>query len=149
MRQPATGITPNLGNHNRKIDRTMVQFSSVLCIFSVHRTELANTTAPANSNPFASLTGGRGNLFNRPQTITNDDHEALTRSLGYYPLQPNTPEGINAWQQQLQDWRVRNGDGLITAATGFPLHPGGAVNSHERTFCTISAAFFTSGLSLK
>ena len=43
MRQPATGITPNLGNHNRKIDRTMVRFSSVLWIFSVHRTELANT----------------------------------------------------------------------------------------------------------
>jgi len=44
MRQLATGITPNLGNCNRKIDQTMVQFSSVLWIFSVHRTELANTT---------------------------------------------------------------------------------------------------------
>ena len=43
MRQPATGITPNLGNCDRKIDRTMVQFSLVLWIFSVHRTELANT----------------------------------------------------------------------------------------------------------
>jgi len=96
-------------------------------------------------------------------TITNDDYEALTQSLGYYPLQPNTPEGINTWQQQLWDWRVRNGDGPITVATGFPLCPGGAeagsgecflcgqvghhqdsgqcvttaINSHEHTFCTI------------
>jgi len=37
MRQPATRITPNLGNHNWKIDQTMVWFSSV------HRTEPANT----------------------------------------------------------------------------------------------------------
>jgi len=44
MRQPATRITPNLGNHNRKIDRTTVRFSSVLWIFSVHRTEPANTS---------------------------------------------------------------------------------------------------------
>ena len=43
MRQPATGITPNLGNHNWKIDWTMVQFSLVLWIFLVHRTEPANT----------------------------------------------------------------------------------------------------------
>jgi hypothetical protein len=44
MRQPATGITQNLGNRNRKKDRTAVRFSSVLWIFSVHRTEPANTT---------------------------------------------------------------------------------------------------------
>jgi len=43
MGQLATRITPNLGNHNRKIYQTMVWFSSVLWIFSVHRTELANT----------------------------------------------------------------------------------------------------------
>jgi hypothetical protein len=52
MRQPATGITQNLGNHNRKKDRTAVQFSSVLWIFSVHRTEPANTIldeAPLNA----------------------------------------------------------------------------------------------------
>jgi len=28
--QPATGITPNLGNRNQKIDWTMVQLSLVL-----------------------------------------------------------------------------------------------------------------------
>jgi len=33
MRQPATRITPNLGNRNQKIDWSMVQFSSVLWIF--------------------------------------------------------------------------------------------------------------------
>jgi hypothetical protein len=43
MGQPATGITQNLGNRNRKKDRTAVRFSSVLWIFSVHRTEPANT----------------------------------------------------------------------------------------------------------
>jgi hypothetical protein len=47
MRQPATGITQNLGNRNRKKDRTAVRFSSVLWIFSVHRTEPANTTESA------------------------------------------------------------------------------------------------------
>jgi hypothetical protein len=44
MRQLATGITQNLGNRNRKKDRTAVRFSSVLWIFSVHRTEPANTS---------------------------------------------------------------------------------------------------------
>jgi len=44
MRQPATGITPNLGNCNQKIDQTTVQFSLVLWTFSVHGTELANTS---------------------------------------------------------------------------------------------------------
>jgi hypothetical protein len=82
--------------------------------------------APTNSNPFASPAGGRGNLFNRPQPVTDEDREALARSIGYYPLQPNTTEGINVWHQQLRDWRVKNGDGLITAETGFPLRPGGA-----------------------
>ena len=43
MRQLATRITPNLGNCNWKIDQTMVWFSLVLWIFSVHRTEPANT----------------------------------------------------------------------------------------------------------
>jgi len=37
MTQPATRITPNLGNCNQKIDWTMVQFSLVLWIFLVHR----------------------------------------------------------------------------------------------------------------
>jgi hypothetical protein len=52
MRQPATRITQNLGNCNRKKDRTAVRFSSVLWIFSVHRTEPANTSAglPTNHN---------------------------------------------------------------------------------------------------
>ena len=47
MRQLATRITPNLGNHNRKIYWTTVRFSSVLWIFSLHRTEPANTNLHA------------------------------------------------------------------------------------------------------
>jgi len=50
MRQPATGITPDLGNCNRKIDRTTGRFSSVLWIFSVHRTEPANTRPKGHSD---------------------------------------------------------------------------------------------------
>jgi len=87
---------------------------------------ITQLATPTNSNPFASTAGGWGNLFNRPQAITNDDCEALTQGLALYPLQPNTQEGINTWKQQLRDWRMRNGDGQVTAATGFPLHPGGA-----------------------
>ena len=43
MRQLATEITRNLGNRNRKIDRTMVRFSSVRRFFSVLWTGLLNT----------------------------------------------------------------------------------------------------------
>jgi len=53
MRQLATRITPNLGNHNQKIDRTTVQFSSVLWIFLVHRTEPVNTKGPMCSRSMA------------------------------------------------------------------------------------------------
>jgi hypothetical protein len=51
MRQPATGITQNLGNRNRKKDRTAVRFSSVLWIFLVHRTEPANTNFKVSCFP--------------------------------------------------------------------------------------------------
>ena len=44
MRQLATRITPNLGNCNQKIDQTTDQFSPVLWIFLVHRTEPVNST---------------------------------------------------------------------------------------------------------
>jgi hypothetical protein len=52
MRQLATGITQNLGNRNRKKDRTAVRFSSVLWIFSVHRTEPANTNLDIHGRSF-------------------------------------------------------------------------------------------------
>jgi len=55
MRQLATRITPNLGNHNRKIDQTTVRFSSVLWIFSVHRTEPANTTWTVSSKQIENM----------------------------------------------------------------------------------------------
>ena len=109
------------------------------------------------------MAGGQGNLFSQPQPITNKDRETLNRSLIYYPLQPNSPEGVAIWQQQLRDWRMKNGEGQITVATGFPLHPGGTkpgsgecflcgqvghhrdsrqcttphISGCERTFCTI------------
>ena len=41
--QLAAGIAPNSGNHNRKIDRTMIWFSSVLLFFVVLWTESLNT----------------------------------------------------------------------------------------------------------
>ena len=94
-----------------------------------------NTTQPtstANANPFASVAGGQGNLFSQP--ITNEDWEALNRSLMYYPLQPNTMEGNNVWQQQLCEWRTKHGEGQVTAATGFPLCPGGAKPGSEECF---------------
>ena len=81
-------------------------------------------TSTTNANPFASTAGGQGNLFSQP--ITNEDREALNCSLTYYPLQPNTTEGNNVWQQQLCEWRTKHGEGQVTAATGFPLRPGGA-----------------------
>ena len=87
----------------------------------------SNTTQPmstTNANPFASMAGGQGNLFSQP--ITNKDWEALNHSLTYYPLQPNTMEGNNVWQQQLHEWRTKHEEGQVMAATGFPLRPGGA-----------------------
>jgi len=50
MRQLATRITPNLGNHNRKIDQTMV-----------HRTEPANTKNNSNGNACSSFTSSSDN----------------------------------------------------------------------------------------
>ena len=54
MRQLATRITPNLGNHIQKIDQTTVQFSSV------HRTEPVNTRCRA---PISSWQIGHGQAW--------------------------------------------------------------------------------------
>ena len=70
MRQLATRITPNLGNHNRKIDRTTVQFSLVLWIFSVHRTEPANTIYEATEEVVASV----NNDFDPAEDDENSDN---------------------------------------------------------------------------
>ena len=125
----------------------------------------APQTPTANTNPFASPSGGQGNLFRPPPpAVTEADRDALNRSLVAYPIQPNTAAGITAWHSQLRDWKTRNGeDAQITASTGFPLRPGGAppgsgecygcgfvghrrsemrcttgqINNRERTFRTI------------
>ena len=92
-------------------------------------TTTSTSSTPAtvtNTNPFVSTTGGQGNLFNQPLQVTNEDREALAISLNYYPLQPSTPDGNNTWQQQLRDWRAKNGEGQVTVTTGFLLRPGGA-----------------------
>ena len=96
----------------------------------------ATTQAPAaNTNPFTSSGGGQGNLFCQPPPpITNANCEALQQSLAYYPLQPNTTEGNNAWLGQVRDWRAKHGEGPVTAATGFPLRPGGAAPGSGECF---------------
>jgi len=85
-----------------------------------NNTPRANT---ANTNPFASLSGGQGNLFHpAPLPVTEADQSMLTQSLAAYPMQPNTKVGIAAWHNQLRDWRMKNREtAQITANTGFPL----------------------------
>ena len=115
------------------------------------RTQLRNTAisqpAPArpnttaNTNPFGSTGGGRGNLFaaqNRPPPIartpsqprpppTEADRAALRARLEAYPMQADTAEGIAAYLGQLKEWRATfPGTMKPTEHTGFPLRPGGA-----------------------
>ena len=91
----------------------------------------ARVTAPTTTtgaNPFTSQSGGQGTLFRPPPPpVTQADREALKVSLAAYPMQPNTPNGMNTWREQLREWKTRYGeDAEITASTGFPLKPGGA-----------------------
>ena len=101
----------------------------------------ARTSAAANTNPFGSREGGRGNLFpaqNRPASIartpsqqrpppTEADKAALRTRLAAYPMQEDTAEGIAAYLGQLKEWRATfPGVMKPTEHTGFPLRPGGA-----------------------
>ena len=125
----------------------------------------APRVAAASTNPFASSSGGQGNLFRPPPLpVTEADRTTLNHSLAMYPMQPNNTAGFEAWQAQLRDWKAKNGEtAQITASTGFPLRPGGAppgsgecygcglvghrctdmrctagfINNRERTFRTI------------
>jgi len=98
-------------------------------------TNAAPRVTTANTNPFANSGGGQGNLFRQPPPpITSADRDALQLSLAYYPLQPNTADGNRAWLGQLRDWRTKHGEGPITAATGFPLRPGGAAAGSGECF---------------
>jgi hypothetical protein len=93
MRQPATGITQNLGNRNRKKDRTAVRFSSVLWIFSVHRTEPANTTS--HSAVVDVKDRVTNNPFLWPRSASLTDFRALLRRGNNRPS-PG-PDGWEKW----------------------------------------------------
>jgi hypothetical protein len=116
-RPPAAPVSP-MSNVSQALQSTTL---------GGHRnnTPRANTT---HMNPFASPSGGQGNLFRPvPPPVTEADRDALPHSLAAYPMQPNTEVGIAAWHAQLRDWKTKNGESaLITASTGFPLRPGGA-----------------------
>jgi hypothetical protein len=98
------------------------------------RARLANTTIsqqPTNcmtqGELFSGSSGRGGNLFNtrspRPPA-TEAEKAILKASLVLYPIQPDTPEGNNAYIEQLRAWRRINGDSPVSKTTGFPLQPG-------------------------
>ena len=78
----------------------------------------------APGNPFGSVSGGGGNLFNvrTPQPPATEAEKATLRaSLAKYPIQPETLEGETAYRDQLRAWRQLNGDSHVSKTTGFPL----------------------------
>src|SRR5208283_3696507 len=66
-----------------------------------------------------------------------------------YPLQPNTPEGNTAYQNQCRAWAREYGEGQrVTENTGFPLRPGTeevcsgecygcGMTGHQSRLCTV------------
>jgi hypothetical protein len=136
MRQLATGMTQNLGNRNRKKDRTAVRFSSVLWIFSVHRTEPANTTPLTETvilpnNPLTYpymreihdylqkelLAGRMSGPFSREEVelILRGPFFSSPLIVDVQPQQPGTPDKIRICRH---------------LSKGSKLHP--SVNSHIR-----------------
>jgi hypothetical protein len=92
---------------------------------------------PVPANPFASNTGGRGNLFygaqTRPPTQTNNprppatqaDRAALLVCLQKYPHHPDTEAGRQAHQAQQAEWARTHGlNARVTESTPYPLRPG-------------------------
>jgi hypothetical protein len=91
-------------------------------------------TVPAN--PFTGTSGGRGNLFQAPQTTnpsqntqrppaTQADRTALIVALKKYPQHPDTEAGRQAHQAQQADWVKTHGIGaFVTESTPYPLRPG-------------------------
>jgi hypothetical protein len=88
-------------------------------------------------NPFASPTGGRGNLFQAIQTKpppqsnnprpppTQADRTALLGRLSKYPQHPDTEAGRQAHQAQQAEWVKTHGIGaFVTESTPYPLRPG-------------------------
>jgi hypothetical protein len=93
-----------------------------------------STTA---TNPFASSTGGSGNLFYAPQTKapqqtgnarpppTQADRMALLNRIQKYVHHPDTEAGRKAHQAQQAEWAATHGpNAIVTEATPYPLRPG-------------------------
>ncbi|KAF8799841.1 hypothetical protein BYT27DRAFT_7217383 [Phlegmacium glaucopus] len=104
------------------------------------QTQLQNPSTPA-SNLFTNSGGGRGNLFGTNTTphhrvpMSENEIATIRTAIAKYPIQPNTPEGIHAYQAQLIRWRTTNSDNAeITKITGFPLQPGGAPPGSSECF---------------
>ena len=108
------------------------------------------TAVPAN--PFMGNTGGRGNLFQAPQTgtpsqgatprpvATQADREALLACLQKYPHHPDTEAGRQAHRAQQTEWVKTHGlNAFVTESTPYPLRPG--------TLPVGSGECFTCGLS--
>jgi hypothetical protein len=99
----------------------------------------SNTRQPSTTpnDPFASGTGGRGNLFQAPRTrtppqnantrppATQADRVALLACLQKYPHHPDTEAGRQAHRAQQAEWAKAHGPNtFITEATPYPLRPG-------------------------
>ena len=107
-------------------------------------------TTPAN--PFTGTTGGRGNLFQTPQTgspaqnstprppATQADRVALLACLQRYPHHPDTEAGRQAHRAQQADWVKSHGiSTFVTESTPYPLRPGTqSVGSGECFTCGFS-----------
>jgi len=90
----------------------------------MNRTTITTPSRTTTStNPFNATTGGTGNLFANKSTSAEKDQ--LRARIAAYPLQPDTPEGLVAWHQQLTAWRAEFPSlSKPTVASGFPLRPG-------------------------
>jgi hypothetical protein len=87
------------------------------------------------ANPFTSTSGGRGNLFQTPQTgnftqnprppATLADRTALLARLKQFPHHPDTESGRQAHRAQQADWVKTHGTStFVTESTPYPLRPG-------------------------
>jgi hypothetical protein len=89
------------------------------------------------ANPFMGATGGRGNLFQTPQTgnspqnstprapATLADRTALLACLQKFPHHPDTEPGRQAHRAQQAEWVKTHGvNAFVTESTPYPLRPG-------------------------
>ena len=114
-----------------------------------------NNARPTNlaADPFGAGSGGRGNLFPATNVIarspsTEAQKTAIRVRIAAFPMQLNTPVGINNYRDQCRAWLATFGaNQKVTETTGFPLLPGGVPPGsgecyvcgklgHMRTNCT-------------